>query len=767
MRTFVRRGRGRVAQDIYAGSSIRDRILLLMGAYITRHVLMSSPLPPSPVHLVDTCRLSRRDVLGSWPRVTAPSITTPAKPSVQRTKTVERDPVTVCSVGPSTSLKPFPNSVSYLYFYCLLFIYVLNLGGSTGEVVTWVLRLPPSLVGSQMSRETMSEQSSVRDGAGYDEVFQTGHEPGEGSSWSSGDGSSVQSSDGKAKDYGVGGGQADVVQVDDSESDGGSDDGTSESTSGGSRDDRPFILPKEWSVNYFLPTMTEKIFNSLRARNQIPDDIPIRLPLKKEKCYSGRTADVGMYDAMFAAGLRLPLTALHRRLANYLGLSVSQIAPNAWRVFIGSEILWGSLSGGNRQLTLEEFFWCYRPHHVSWCLTCPTPTEIGKGASIRPEITGEQEAFILKVTGIPLEERKCRDLITPDALHAYCGGPAPSEEAPDTLFAEMEARKLKAQIRAAAARKKEEEKGKEGASKSLPKAANKGVPKRKGDSVEDRPAKKPTVTLGNASLKPPSPKHGAGKGLMTAQGPVAQEDRRCLLTHKEFALERLDSILGKVDADICADQPVQELGDSGLFDLARFDFCRFMVRMRAIQVKGAKNEELMALQRKRITNLSDGLDQYKDACRTLNGEIKELKEKLEEIACQLEQEREAKMTAEKELTSLLGQVETAKADAVTEFRTSQTFIDACAEYYGEGFEDCLKQVKSLYPHLDLSRVSMDDPVPSTPVGDTVVADDDTLSGSGTHQKVDGIVLAQPALDSSGVQKLPSSDPSSFECFPAV
>ena len=35
-----------------------------------------------------------------------------------------------------------------------------------------------------MSREAISEQSSVREGVGYDEVFQTGHEPEEGHSWS-------------------------------------------------------------------------------------------------------------------------------------------------------------------------------------------------------------------------------------------------------------------------------------------------------------------------------------------------------------------------------------------------------------------------------------------------------------------------------------------------------------------------------------------------------------------------------------------------------
>ena len=70
--------------------------------------------------------------------------------------------------------------------------------------------------------------------------------------------------------------------------------------------------------------------------------------------------DVGMYDAMFVAGLRLPLMALHHQLANFLGLSISKIALNAWRIFIGAEILWGRLSGGNHQLSLGEFFHCYK-----------------------------------------------------------------------------------------------------------------------------------------------------------------------------------------------------------------------------------------------------------------------------------------------------------------------------------------------------------------------------------------------------------------------
>jgi len=61
--------------------------------------------------------------------------------------------------------------------------------------------MPPSLVGSQMSREAMSEQSSVYDEAGYDEVFSPGHEPEEGFSWLSERETSAQSSDEELESY--------------------------------------------------------------------------------------------------------------------------------------------------------------------------------------------------------------------------------------------------------------------------------------------------------------------------------------------------------------------------------------------------------------------------------------------------------------------------------------------------------------------------------------------------------------------------------------
>jgi len=75
--------------------------------------------------------------------------------------------------------------------------------------------------------------------------------------------------------------------------------------------------------------------------------------------------------------------------------------------------------------------------------------------------------------------------------------------------------------------------------------------------------------------------------------------------------------------------------------------------------------------------LTNEQDQYKDALRTLNKEVTELNEKLKEETHQQVKEQEAKASLEKELTTLLGPVQIARADAVTEFKASQPFINSC------------------------------------------------------------------------------------------
>ena len=89
--------------------------------------------------------------------------------------------------------------------------------------------------------------------------------------------------------------------------------------------------------------------------------------------------------------------------------------------------------------------------------------------------------------------------------------------------------------------------------------------------------------------------------------------------------------------------------------------------------------------------------------------------------------------------------ETAGIDDVQKFKTSQSFIDSCADYYGTGFDDCLKQVVSAFPKLVLSGISMDTPEPVSPAKDVATEDDDVVLESQPSPVADGgVVLAQPA-----------------------
>ena len=127
---------------------------------------------------------------------------------------------------------------------------------------------------------------------------------------------------------------------------------------------REFVMLPEWTVNAFTSTIKEPHFNSFRAHYQIPNYIPIRLPYKSEKCYYEGIDGVGVYEQVFKAGFRFPLNSLRHELLKYLGLSVSQISPNAWRVFITMEVLYGAISNCSKMLTVQEFLHCYRPDEI-------------------------------------------------------------------------------------------------------------------------------------------------------------------------------------------------------------------------------------------------------------------------------------------------------------------------------------------------------------------------------------------------------------------
>ena len=94
--------------------------------------------------------------------------------------------------------------------------------------------------------------------------------------------------------------------------------------------------------------------------------------------------------------------------------------------------------------------------------------------------------------------------------------------------------------------------------------------------------------------------------------------------------------------------------------------------MKALQVqdRGIAKERVIACLHKCIELLTEEEEQYKGAICSLNEEVKNLKGKLQEEGRQRKSEQEAKEKVEKELTTLLEQVETARVDAINEYKAS-------------------------------------------------------------------------------------------------
>ena len=77
---------------------------------------------------------------------------------------------------------------------------------------------------------------------------------------------------------------------------------------------RKFIMLPLWTINDFISSVKQTHFNTLREEYQIPVNIPMRLPFKREKCYYKGVKDIRVYKQHLKAGLRFPLSALHRHL---------------------------------------------------------------------------------------------------------------------------------------------------------------------------------------------------------------------------------------------------------------------------------------------------------------------------------------------------------------------------------------------------------------------------------------------------------------------
>lgn len=113
-------------------------------------------------------------------------------------------------------------------------------------------------------------------------------------------------------------------------------------------------------------------------------------------------------------------------------------------------------------------------------------------------------------------------------------------------------------------------------------------------------------------------------------------------------------------------------------------------------------------------NRNNKRDQYKEAICTLNTKLIAKLTQLEKKTCYCEELEKTATNLMTELAALHEQMDKAKANTMAVFQISQPFFDECEVYYGDRFDDYLKQVVAIYLDLDLPQVSIDDTVPLTP-----------------------------------------------------
>ena len=80
---------------------------------------------------------------------------------------------------------------------------------------------------------------------------------------------------------------------------------------------------------------------------------------------------------------------------------------------------------------------------------------------------------------------------------------------------------------------------------------------------------------------------------------------------------------------------------------------------------------------------------------------------MKESEAQVEALKKILKDKEAEISEAKGYIRQAKEDAVREYRDSDALLKELGGSFVDGFDDCFRQVKTSFPDLDLSHISID------------------------------------------------------------
>ncbi|XP_075640614.1 uncharacterized protein LOC142612399 [Castanea sativa] len=218
---------------------------------------------------------------------------------------------------------------------------------------------------------------------------------------------------------------------------------------------------------------------------------------------------------------------------------------------------------------------------------------------------------------------------------------------------------------------------------------------------------------GSGELKmPPKLGIGRGKGLMTNPDPVKERPPVLLREDSQYALHKVTSILTDEDYEDLGNHATEAMGETALYSLAQG-----VLMAKGLMDRCLTQEKTLDCVRAKSKATGEELDELK-----LWKHRHEEKLKLSEQArSDLEKEVELLKETLKAKEESLRQ---AKIEAIQEYRDSEALVSELATSFADGFDDCIRQVKALFPDFDLSHISIDGEgqTPTCPVNSEATED---------------------------------------------
>uniref|UniRef100_A0A2N9EW45 Major facilitator superfamily (MFS) profile domain-containing protein n=1 Tax=Fagus sylvatica TaxID=28930 RepID=A0A2N9EW45_FAGSY len=474
-----------------------------------------------------------------------------------------------------------------------------------------------------------------------------------------------------------------------------------------------------WTARSYLSKVVDSDeLDRYRRKYQIPEDVVLRIPESDEVACSSRYGDVAFYEADFNAGIRFPMQPLMRELLDRLNLALGQLAPNAWRMVVGSMVMWKVLSDGKDDLTIDELLFCYKPCQIPaspgfWSLNMrqrglkliddnfiPVRREWGVPSSSalkRPKLNSDGHNRVLRA--LHHNEHHFKHFIRPELLALYSFGPEPSEVV-------LSLQEINQKRMATAKLNREKLRKMMSQQDEAPLTLGK---KRKAESsskkvTDERALPPPPPPVQKPSIPDPVPASSI-EVIDVPTEPSSSRSREKVPTlprDASLACRRAKSVVTKDDVGEYDKVNTDVIKVAGVHSLMKGLTELTVIANRCLQWEKALMKHKVQLSEaaqanQRLTALVNELTLDRDRVVV---EMASFKVKMAVKEDELKKETAGRRNADERLERLTSQMEAIKVSAVEEFKSSEAYDDNNTKYFLTGFSLLKRQAKEKYPDLD-------------------------------------------------------------------